>query len=272
MGDETDRHEPVRPKGRFETELETRYQAFRARLGSNPDTLMEFDEFMSCQRRAFGTAYLLMKPYIEWLTYQYWLIMFFALVSVYYLFEPISVWYKLFTLYFFPFYFRRLFLAPIKSLTARQDIGKILIGMIFSAMMVTMWSPIMYYTILDQQAVSHAVVGCTGIEDHYHAGANFAEDYYIMKHEYLKCYDSNEYHRFYAVPADIDGCRREMDCDDFAYMVSMCLAPLHNFTCVPSVSLYLEYKVPAEDRMDGHIGLRCREDALGDDGTWYYLD
>lgn len=247
------------------------YQTVRQRLSGSPGTLKEFDEFMRCQHVVFSTMFNMMQPYLEWLRFQYWLIVFFFLVSIYYLFQPIGLGWKLVTLYFIPFYIRRLFVYPARDLLARKDVGKIVVGIIFSLMMLNMWSPIMYYVMLDIEEVSHAVVGCDGIEDHYSPGSTFLEDYHMMQGMYVRCYDSEEGSLFLATPADIDGCRRDMDCEDFAYMVIKCLAPLHNVTCVPVITTYADFKVPGDSRKSAHVGVHCHHDSE-EDGHWFYLD
>ncbi|NOQ38446.1 hypothetical protein GQ472_06180 [archaeon] len=248
------------------------YHALRNRFADDPERLANFDYFMECQHRVFSSFFRLMMPYLGWLKYQYWLILFFFIVSVYYLFQPINIVWKLVTLYFMPFYVRRMLIYPIRDLVQRKDVGRIIIGIIFSVMMVFMWMPIQYYITLNIMDISHAVVGCDGIEDYYDPESHFVFDYYDMQSAYIRCYDSDEGSLFLAVPDDITGCKRDMDCEDLAYMTIRCLAPLYNMTCVPSIRTYAEYKVPAEGRKVSHVGVQCHPDSDTDNNAWFYLD
>ena len=248
------------------------YQLLRMRLASNPALLREFDEFMRCQTVVFTAFFRMLQPYMEWLKYQYWLITFFLLVSIYYLFQPMHIIWKLTIIYFIPFYLRRMILNPARDLMAKKNVGKIVIGLIFTLMMGYMWMPIIYYTALNQQEFSLAVVGCDGIEVFYDPESNFVSDYRKMYGEYERCYDNDETTLLLATPQDIIGCQRDMDCEDFAYMVSRCLAPLHNVTCVPDLTYHADYKVPADERIGAHVGMQCSFDADGDDAHWFYVE
>ena len=186
------------------------YHALRNRFAGDPEKLANFDFFMECQHKVFSSFFLMMQPYIEWLKYQYWLILFFVLVSIYYLTQPISIWFKLFTLYFIPFYIKRLFIYPVRDLYHRKNIGKIVIGIIFTSVMVSMWSPIAYYNTMNIGEITYIFKDCEGIEDYEeHVGdSGFWSAYQTLQTDYVDCYDTRESYFFLATPSDVKSCSR----------------------------------------------------------------